>query len=122
MIVIIYQKEPHVGTMAFRNIRQPESFDERVALAKRMKEEYEMPMDVLVDTMDDASRKLFSDLPSPVFVIDKEGYVRDKFPWPDQEQIADSIKRIRAEPSIEALAIRQLGKYPIASEQLNPIF
>ena len=95
-IVIIYQKEPHVGTMAFRDIRQPENFDQRVKLAKRMKDEFEMPMDVLVDTMDDSSRKLFSDLPSPVFVLDKEGVVRDKFPWPDQEQIAESIERIRA--------------------------
>ena len=60
-----------------------------------MKDEFEMPMDVLVDTMDDSSRKLFSDLPSPVFVIDKEGIVRDKFPWPDQEQIAESIEKIR---------------------------
>lgn len=94
-IVIIYQKEPHIGTMAFRNIRQPENFEERVTLAKRMKEEYEMPMDVLVDTMDDASRKIFSDLPSPVFVIDKNGVVQDKFPWPDQEQIAASIERLR---------------------------
>ena len=64
-------------------------------MAKRMKEEYEMPMDVLVDTMDDASRKIFSDLPSPVFVIDKNGVVQDKFPWPDQEQIAASIERLR---------------------------
>ena len=95
-IVIIYQKEPHVGTMAFRDIRQPENFDQRVKLAKRMKDEFEMPMDVLVDTMDDSSRKLFSNLPSPVFVLDKEGVVRDKFPWPDQEQIAESIERIRA--------------------------
>ena len=108
--------------MAFRNIRQPENFDERVTLAKRMKEEYEMPMDVLVDTMDDASRKIFSDLPSPVFVLDKEGFIRDKFPWPDQEQIVDSIERIRAEPSFEMLVSRQLGKFPIASEQQNPIF
>ena len=83
--------------MAFRDIRQPESFDERVVLAKRMKEEYEMPMDVLVDTMDDTSRELFSDLPSPVFVLDKKGVVRDKFPWPDQEQIAATIERIRSE-------------------------
>ena len=83
--------------MAFRDIRQPESFVERAVLAKRMKEEFELPMEVLVDTMDDASRKIFSDLPSPVFVIDKNGIVKDKFPWPDQEQIAASIERLRLE-------------------------
>ena len=52
-----------------------------------MKDEFEMPMDVLVDTMEDQSRQIFSDLPSPVYVMDAKGVVRAKFAWPDQEQI-----------------------------------
>jgi len=64
-ILIVYQKEPHPGQMAFKAIAQPETFEARVELAKKMKDEYEMPMTVLVDTMEDQSRALFSDLPSP---------------------------------------------------------
>lgn len=89
--MIVYQKEPHAGQMAFVKIGQPKTIEERCELAKRMKSEYEMPMDVLVDSMDDSSRQLLSDLPSPVFVIDKSGTVRAKFPWPNRDQIKQAV-------------------------------
>jgi len=94
-ILIVYQKEPHAGQMAFRNIAQPETFEARVQLARRMKEEFEMPMTVLVDTMEDQSRALFSDLPSPVFIINSDGIIHQKFPWPESEQIANSVNELR---------------------------
>ncbi len=94
--MIIYQKEPHSGQMAFQDIAQPETFEERCALASRMKDEYEMPMTVLVDTMEDRSRALFSDLPSPVYILDGEGVVQAKFPWPEQEQIADALREMES--------------------------
>ena len=90
-ILIIYQKEPHAGQMAFKNIRQPESLEERIELAGRMQEEYEMPMPVLVDTMEDQSREYFSELPSPVFIINAQGQIQAKFPWPDVDQIRDAL-------------------------------
>lgn len=80
--------------MAFWDIAQPETFEARCVLAERMKSEYEMPMDVLVDTMDDVSRKLFTDLPSPVFVLDANGVIKHKFPWPDQEQIKEAVEKL----------------------------
>ena len=80
--------------MAFGNINQPETFKERCTLAKRMIDEYEMPMDVLVDTMQDSSRQLFTDLPSPVYILDAKGIVRSKFPWPDQMQIKSAVNEI----------------------------
>lgn len=97
-ILIIYQKEPHAGQMAFRDIAQPESLPERMTLARRMKDEYELPMTVLVDTMEDQSRALFSDLPSPAFVIDGAGVVRAKFPWAEGEQIAAAVEEVRRGP------------------------
>ncbi len=97
-ILIVYQKEPHAGQMAFADIAQPESLEERYALARRMKVEYELPMTVLVDTMKDESRALFSDLPSPAFVIDKEGIVRAKFPWAEGEQIMAAVAAMTGEP------------------------
>ena len=95
-ILIVYQKEPHPGQMAFKAIAQPETFEARVELAKRMKDEYEMPMTVLVDTMEDQSRALFSDLPSPVFIIDAKGVIRNKFPWPQSEQIESAVEQLTA--------------------------
>ena len=93
-ILIIYQKEPHAGQMAFKQIRQPESTRERIALAKKMKDEYEMPMPVLVDTMEDQSRAYYSELPSPVYIINAQGKIDAKFPWPDVEQIREALQEI----------------------------
>lgn len=93
-IVIIYQKEPHSGQMVFKNIAQPETFSERCKLAEKMKSEFEMPMPVLVDTMRDESRALFTDLPSPVYILDSDGYVRAKFPWPDKDSIQKAVEEI----------------------------
>lgn len=80
--------------MAFKNIAQPESLDARIALAVRMKNEYELPMQVLVDSMQDQSRAWFSDLPSPVFIIDQEGRIRNKFPWPEANQIESAVAEL----------------------------
>ena len=93
-LIIVYQKEPHPGQLAFKDIAQPESFEERVALARKMKDEYELPMTVLVDTMEDQSRELFSDLPSPAFVIDTDGVIKAKFPWADAETIGAAVKQL----------------------------
>lgn len=92
--MIVYQKEPHAGQLAFKDIPQPEDFVQRCELARRMKTEYELPMTVLVDQMDDQSRALFSDLPSPAFVIDADGIVRAKFPWADAETIETAVTDI----------------------------
>jgi hypothetical protein len=95
-IAILYQKEPHCGQMAFENIQQPETMEERIALAKRMKEEYELPMPILADTMADQSRELLSDLPSPVFIIDAAGTIQAKLPWPETRLIQDAVDQINA--------------------------
>ena len=92
--LIVYQKEPHAGQLAFREISQPETFEQRVALAKRMKDEYELPMTVLVDSMEDQSRALFSELPSPAFVIDAAGVIREKLPWAEAETIAAAVEKL----------------------------
>lgn len=61
-----------------------------------MKEEYELPMTVLVDPMEDHSRALFSDLPSPAFVIDAKGIISAKFPWADADTIGPAVAALNA--------------------------
>ncbi|MFK7770250.1 MAG: hypothetical protein AB8B55_23775 [Mariniblastus sp.] len=104
-ILIVYQKEPHAGQLAFKEIEQPETVDQRRELAKRMKDEYELPMTVLVDTMEDQSRALFSDLPSPAFVIDSEGIVRAKFPWADAETIRPAVFELNKKSKRNGMSI-----------------
>lgn len=96
MFVVVEQKEPHTGRMAFADIEQPATFAARCTLAKRMRDELEVPLPIWVDGMDDASRALFSDLPSPAFVIDREGRIADKLPWADPAPLAASLQQVLA--------------------------
>jgi len=93
-LLIVYQKEPHPGQLAFKDVAQPESFEERVELAKRMKLEYELPMTILVDSMEDQSRELLSDLPSPAFIINGKGVIVQKFPWADADLIGPAVAKL----------------------------
>lgn len=105
MFAVVEQKEPHVGRMAFADIEQPATFAERCTLAQRIRDELEVPLPIYVDGMDDASRALFSELPSPAFVIDRQGNIADKLPWADAEPLQASIDA--------ALAV---GPKPLAPE------
>ncbi len=83
--------------MAFKEIAQPQTLAERCELAQRMKDELELNMQILIDPLDDRSRELFSDLPSPAFIIDPSGKVIAKFPWADPQQIAQAVRTHRAD-------------------------
>jgi hypothetical protein len=92
VFLAIEQKEPHAGQLAFTEVGQPSTYGERQALAIRCRDELQIPFRILVDGMDDASRALFGDLPSPAFVIDSAGRVADKLPWADPDRIAEILK------------------------------
>lgn len=97
MFVVIEQKEPHAGRMAFESVAQPATFAERCTLARRIRDELELPLPIFVDGMDDASRALFSDLPGPAFVLDRSGRIADKQAWVDPDELAVTLSRLLAE-------------------------
>lgn len=94
--LVIEQREPHAGRMAFAAVEQPGTFEARHALALRIRAELEVPLPILIDGMDDASRALFGDLPSPAFVIGRDGSIVDKLPWADPEAIGKSLAQAAA--------------------------
>ncbi len=94
--VVIEQKEPHTGRMAFESIEQPTTFAERCTLARRIRDELELPLPIYVDGMDDASRALFSDLPGPAFVLDRFGRIVDKQEWVDPDALAQRLTDLLA--------------------------
>lgn len=96
VFAVVEQKEPHAGRMAFASITQPATFAERHALAVRMRDELEVPLPIWIDGMDDASRALFSDLPSPAFVIDRDGRIAHKLPWADATALQPVLARLLA--------------------------
>jgi hypothetical protein len=84
--------------MGFREIRQPESYDERRALALKTRDELQIDFPILIDTMDDLSRALFGDLPSPAVVIGPDRIIRAKLPWAEPERIEPRLRRVLKEP------------------------
>lgn len=97
MFVVIEQKEPHTGRMAFADVAQPTTFEQRCTLARRIRDELEVPLPIYVDGMDDTSRALFSDLPSPAFLIDRQGRIADKLPWADPAPLTQALAAVLAE-------------------------
>jgi hypothetical protein len=83
--------------MAFEHVAQPGTFAERCTLARRIRDELEVPLPIFVDGMDDMSRALFSDLPSPAFIIDRNGAILDKLPWADPEPLTTAIANALAQ-------------------------
>lgn len=109
--VFVYQREPHARQMAFEQIAQPEHIGERCELARKTCEELQLPADrVWIDGMDDQSRALFGDLPSPAIVIDACGIVRHKLPWCEPEAL---------QPVLEA-AVSRDRRGAAARLQLDP--
>jgi hypothetical protein len=104
VFLAIEQKEPHPGHLAFEDIRQPATYEERRALAVRCRDELEIPFTFLVDGMDDPSRALFGDLPSPAFVVNRDGQIADKLAWADPDEIGRSLKGLERAAELRAAA------------------
>ena len=83
--------------MAFKEIAQPKTRDERVALARRTCEELSLTGTMLIDDMDDQSRALFGDLPSPAIIIGPDGHVQVKLPWAEPAVVGPRLKKALAQ-------------------------
>lgn len=89
--VVLYQREPHARQMGFKDIVQPSEYAERVALARRTREELRLDVEVWVDDMGDASRAAFGDVPNAGIVIDPRGRVREKLAWCEPEPLQKAL-------------------------------
>ena len=91
---MVYQREPHARQLAFRDVAQPETFEERAALARRMLEELELDVEVWIDDLGDRSRATFGDLPSWAVVISSGGSIRRKLAWPDPDSLQKLVANL----------------------------
>ncbi len=109
--VFAYQREPHAGQLAFADVQQPQDLGERATLAHRTCTDLALaPADVWIDGMDDQSRALFGDLPSPAIIIDPLGSVRVKLPWAEPEALAPTLKQLLA--ALPDEIARELARAP----------
>ena len=96
--------------MAFQDVMQPETFEERAALARRMLEELQLDVEVWVDDLGDSSRAAFGDLPSWAVMLSSGGTIRRKIAWPDPDGLRAFTKDITAAAAADDLARRRRAR------------
>lgn len=95
--VVVYQREPHAGQLAFADVQQPTSEAERARLARRTLDETKLEVDVWIDDLGDPSRRLFGGLPNWAIVVDPAGAVRLKLPWFVPEVVDQAVAEVAGE-------------------------
>lgn len=101
--MFVYQREPHARQLAFQDVPQPANLGERCELARRTCAEVSLePASMWIDGMDDQSRALFGDLPSPAIVVDPFGVIRVKLPWAEPEVLGPRLETLLRDVGLEA--------------------
>ena len=70
-----------MGSLDFEKIKQPEAYEERVALAHKSCEELKIATLIVIDDMDDTVRKAYGELPNSAYFIEKGGKIYHKEAW-----------------------------------------
>ena len=102
----MYQREPHARQMSFKDVAQPTTYDERCALAERTRTELSLAGTLIIDSMDDQSRALFGDLPTPGLIIGADGLVKVKLPWAEPAVLSTRLKKVLNSPPTETITPR----------------
>ena len=91
VFLTLFQREPHTGQMAYKDIDPSRSYRDRLELAERSKKKLQLTGPILVDSMQDKARKLFAGLPNPMIVIDAKGRVVSKAPWAEAKVVEAAL-------------------------------
>lgn len=100
-VLHLYVLEPHPGERAFREYRQPQTYEERMAYAKELVNKKGITSPVLVDNMDEQFRAELGRLPNVAYVVNKDGIVHYKSSWADVDKIDKALAELltAADPS-----------------------
>lgn len=84
---LVYGKEAHPHQGAFLDIDDPETYEERRALASRLVAEAEVPFPVLVDEVPREVSAEYGGAPNMVYLVDPEGRIAYRALWTDAEEL-----------------------------------
>lgn len=79
--IILYQREAHPEQMMFADIKQPETYEQRLALARKTCDELSVATTIVIDGMDNAVREAYGGLPNSAYIIEKGGKIFHKEGW-----------------------------------------
>ncbi len=83
----------------FREIDEPKTDEERVALARKFRAEVPGSIRVLIDPVDNRTSKAYGGLPNSAYVIGGDGRVAAKLPWASVIQVEQQLARMTGMPS-----------------------
>ncbi len=86
LFVVLYQREAHAGERMFAEVEQPETYEERQALAEKSCGELGIGATVVIDDMSNTVRTTYGQLPNSAYVIDKGGTIVYKEAWARPEK------------------------------------
>lgn len=78
----------------FKEIEAPTTFDQRLALARRLREEVPGAIPILVDGIDDAVATGYGGLPNMAYVISTDGRVSFKIAWAAVADVERELSRL----------------------------
>ncbi len=103
VFILLYVREAHPG----ERISEHRTFEEKLARAKRFKEEERDNRTVLVDELEGTIHKQYGLFPNFVYVIDTDGRVAFRRPWNVPERLDEALK---------AMVEKKMIKFPEAYE------
>ncbi len=94
--VTLYSREAHAGQGQFRGIAQPETYEQRLALAERTQKALNLSSLLLIDELDNRVKTAYGALANSAYVIGQDRLVFHKQQWTDAKLIEPPLKALLA--------------------------
>lgn len=92
--IAMYVREPHAGERGFPDIRDHESFEDKMEIAQELVELKDIELTVGVDDMTQEQHKTLGNLPNMAYVVDRQGRVAYSNTWQHAEDIDATLARL----------------------------
>lgn len=92
--VVVYQREAHANQLMFKDVDQPVTAEERKALAEKACKELTISSTLVIDTMANAVRKAYGELPNSAYIIDRGGVIVHKEAWAKPDAWPDLLEKL----------------------------
>jgi hypothetical protein len=86
--LFIYTREAHPGEI----LPHHTSFEQKLAMAQRFREEQCVQRRILVDSLDGACHRAYGELPNMTWVLLRGGIIAYKAAWTDAEDVCDAME------------------------------
>jgi cytochrome oxidase Cu insertion factor (SCO1/SenC/PrrC family) len=97
---LVYGKEAHPHQGAFLAVDDPETYEERRALASRLVTEVDVPFPVLVDEVPRKVSAEYGGAPNMVYLVDPEGRIAYRALWTDAEELERVLREAVGAPTV----------------------